>query len=172
MLIQNNNKKVVAVHDLSCMGRVSLNAVIPILTSMGLEVTPLPTALLSCHTQYPEFTFLDLTSEMRKIIANWKAQGFRFNAFYTGYLGSPEQVQVVSELIQDFRRPNDLIVVDPVLGDNGHLYKGMNEEMVGQMRQLIKLADVITPNMTEMFLLLNEPYRNNNFRSTSVMLKR
>lgn len=163
MLIQNNNKKVVAVHDLSCIGRVSLNAVIPILTSMGLEVTPLPTALLSCHTQYPDFTFLDLTTEMRKIIANWKAQGFRFNAFYTGYLGSPEQVQVVSELIQDFRRPNDLIVVDPVLGDNGHLYKGMNEEMVGQMCELIKLADVITPNMTEMFLLLGEPYRNNNF---------
>ena len=163
MLIQNNNKKVVAVHDLSCIGRVSLNAVIPILTSMGLEVTPLPTALLSCHTQYPDFTFLDLTTEMRKIIANWKAQGFCFNAFYTGYLGSPEQVQVVSELIQDFRRPNDLIVVDPVLGDNGHLYKGMNEEMVGQMRELIKLADVITPNMTEMFLLLGEPYRNNNF---------
>ena len=168
MLIQNNNKKVVAVHDLSCMSRVSLNAVIPILTSMGLEVTPLPTALLSCHTQYPEFTFLDLTSEMRKIIANWKAQGFRFNAFYTGYLGSPEQVQVVSELIQDFRRPNDLIVVDPVLGDNGHLYKGMDEEMVGQMRQLIKLADVITPNMTEMFLLLNEPYRNNNFNDNEL----
>lgn len=168
MLIQNNNKKVVAVHDLSCMGRVSLNAVIPILTSMGLEVTPLPTALLSCHTQYPEFTFLDLTSEMRKIIANWKAQGFRFNAFYTGYLGSPEQVQVVSELIQDFRRPNDLIVVDPVLGDNGHLYKGMDEGMVGQMRKLIKLADVITPNMTEMFLLLNEPYRNNNFNDNEL----
>ena len=135
---------------------------------MGLEVTPLPTALLSCHTQYPDFTFLDLTTEMRKIITNWKAQGFRFNAFYTGYLGSPEQVQVVSELIQDFRRPNDLIVVDPVLGDNGHLYKGMDEGMVGQMRKLIKLADVITPNMTEMFLLLNEPYRNNNFNDNEL----
>lgn len=156
MFVQNNNKKIVAVHDLSCIGRVSLNAVIPILTTMGFEVTPLPTALLSCHTQYPEFTFLDLTAEMRKIIANWKVQGFQFNAFYTGYLGSPEQVQVVSELIQDFRRPNDLIVVDPVLGDNGKLYKGMTEEMVGEMRNLIKLADVITPNITEMFLLLGE----------------
>ena len=162
MLIQNNNKKVVAVHDLSCIGRVSLNAVIPILTSMGFEVTPLPTALLSNHTQYPSFTFLDLTSEMRKIIANWKEQGFRFNAFYTGYLGSPEQVQVVSELIHDFRRPTDLTVVDPVLGDNGHLYKGMNPDMVNQMRDLIKLADVITPNMTEMFLLLDKPYRHEN----------
>ena len=156
MLIQNNNKKVVAVHDLSCIGRVSLNAVIPILTSMGIEVVPLPTALLSNHTQYPRYTFFDLTAEMRKIITSWKDQGFKFNAFYTGYLGSPEQVQVVSELIQDFRRPTDLIVVDPVLGDNGKLYKGIGEEMVGQMRELIKLADVITPNMTEMFLLLGE----------------
>ena len=155
MFVQNNNKKIVAVHDLSYIGRVSLNAVIPILTTMGFEVTPLPTALLSCHTQYPEFTFLDLTAEMRKIIANWKSQGFKFNAFYTGYLGSPEQVQVVSELIQDFRRPNDLIVVDPVLGDNGKLYKGMTEEMVGEMRNLIKLADVITPNITELYYLLN-----------------
>ena len=160
MIVQNNNKKVVAVHDLSCVGRVSLNAVIPILTTMGFEVTPLPTALLSCHTQYPEFTFLDLTTEMRKIIANWKAQELKFNAFYTGYLGSPEQVQVVSELIRDFRRPNDLIVVDPVLGDNGKLYKGMSEEMVGEMRNLIKLADVITPNITEMFLLLGESLDN------------
>ena len=155
MLIQNNNKKVVAVHDLSCIGRVSLNAVIPILTSMGIEVVPLPTALLSNHTQYPQYTFFDLTAEMRKIITSWKDQGFKFNAFYTGYLGSPEQVQVVSELIQDFRRPTDLIVVDPVLGDNGKLYKGIGEEMVGQMRSLVKLADVITPNMTELFLLLN-----------------
>ena len=161
MFVQNNNKKIVAVHDLSCIGRVSLNAVIPILTTMGFEVTPLPTALLSCHTQYPEFTFLDLTAEMRKIIANWKSQGFKFNAFYTGYLGSPEQVQVVSELIQDFRRPSDLIVVDPVLGDNGKLYKGMTEEMVGEMRNLIKLADVITPNITEMFLLLGESLEDN-----------
>jgi pyridoxine kinase len=168
MLIQNNNKKVVAVHDLSCVGRVSLNAVIPILTSMGIEVTPLPTALLSCHTQYPEYTFLDLTAEMRKVIANWKSQGFRFNAFYTGYLGSPEQVHVVSELIQDLRRPNDLIVVDPVLGDNGRLYKGMNSEMVDQMRSLVKLADVITPNLTEMFYLLDEPYRNNDFNDNEL----
>lgn len=161
MFVQNNNRKVVAVHDMSCVGRVSLNAVIPILTTMGFEVTPLPTALLSCHTQYPEFTFLDLTAEMRKIIANWKSQGFNFNAFYTGYLGSPEQVQVVSELIQNFRRPNDLIVVDPVLGDNGKLYKGMTEEMVGEMRNLIKLADVITPNITEMLLLLGENLYDN-----------
>ena len=102
MLIQSQNKRVVAVHDLSCMGRVSLMAAVPILSSMGLEVCPLPTALLSCHTQYPEFTFLDLTDEMKRIIANWKSQGFRFNAFYTGYLGSPEQVQVVEDLIRDF----------------------------------------------------------------------
>ncbi len=162
MLIQNQIKRVVAVHDLSCMGRVSLMAVVPILSSMGLEVCPLPTALLSCHTQYPEFTFLDLTDEMKRIVSNWKNQGFSFNAFYTGYLGSPEQVQIVEDLIRDFRRPTDLTVVDPVLGDNGKLYKGMKQEMVDEMRDLIKLADVITPNMTEMFLLLDKPYSHDD----------
>ncbi len=170
MLIQSQIKRVVAVHDLSCMGRVSLMAVVPILSSMGLEVCPLPTALLSCHTQYPEFTFFDLTDEMKRIIANWKNQGFCFNAFYTGYLGSPEQVQVVGDLIRDFRRPTDLTVVDPVLGDNGKLYKGMKAEMVEQMRGLIRLADVITPNMTEMFLLLDRTYRHDNLQDEELKI--
>ena len=93
MIIQNQQKRIVAVHDLSCIGRLSLMAVVPILTNMGLQVCPLPTAVLSCHTQFPDYTFLDLTEEMKRIIANWKKQQLRFHAFYTGYLGSPQQVQ-------------------------------------------------------------------------------
>jgi len=160
MIIKNQQKKVVAVHDLSCMGRVSLMAVVPILTNMGLQVCPLPTALLSCHTQFPEYTFLDLTDEMKRIVANWKRQDLRFHAFYTGYLGSAEQVQVVMEMLHDFKHKDELVVVDPVLGDNGSLYKGMTPAMVEEMRKLVRMADVITPNMTEMFLLLDEPYRD------------
>ena len=158
MIIQNQQKRIVAVHDLSCIGRLSLMAVVPILTNMGLQVCPLPTAVLSCHTQFPDYTFLDLTEEMKRIIANWKKQQLRFHAFYTGYLGSPQQVQVVKDLLHDFRHEDDL-VVDPVLGDNGALYKGMNQQMVEEMRELIKHANVISPNITEMFLLLGEPYR-------------
>ncbi len=159
MIIQNQQKRIVAVHDLSCIGRLSLMAVVPILTNMGLQVCPLPTAVLSCHTQFPDYTFLDLTEEMKRIIANWKKQQLRFHAFYTGYLGSPQQVQVVKDLLHDFRHEDDLVVVDPVLGDNGALYKGMNQQMVEEMRELIKHANVISPNITEMFLLLGEPYR-------------
>ena len=160
MIIQNQQKRIVAVHDLSCIGRLSLMAVVPILTTMGLQVCPLPTALLSCHTQFPEFTFLDLTEEMKRIVENWKQQHLRFHAFYTGYLGSPAQVQVVKDLLRDFKHEEDLVVVDPVLGDNGNLYKGMSTQMVEEMRELIRHANVISPNMTEMFFLLDEPYRS------------
>lgn len=156
MQIQNQSKRVVAVHDLSGVGRVSLMAVIPILSSMGFQVCALPTAVLSTHTQYQSFTFLDLTSEMQRIIDQWKKYDFRFDTFYTGYLGSPQQIRIVEHFISDFRRESDLVVVDPVLGDNGRLYKGFSDEMVVGMRQLIQKADVITPNMTELFLLLGE----------------
>ena len=168
MLIQNQVKKVVAVHDLSCVGHTSLMSVIPILSSMGFEVCPLPTALLSCHTQYPEYSFLDLTDEMRCIIGTWQSLDFHFDAFYTGYLGSPQQVGIVKMLVDTFRRPDSLMVVDPVLGDNGGLYKGMTPVMVSEMRQLVGHADVITPNLTEMFLLLDEPYRNNGLKDSEL----
>lgn len=157
MRIQNQVKKVVAVHDLSGMGRVSLMAVIPILSSMGFQVCPLPTAVLSAHTQYHDYSFLDLTDEMKNIIRKWQQMDVRFDTFYTGYLGSARQVKIVEELITRFRRPNDLVVVDPVLGDNGKLYVGMADEMVGEMRRLIRTADIITPNLTELFLLLDRP---------------
>ena len=157
MRLFNQSKKVAAVHDLSGVGHVSLMAVIPILSSMGIQVCPLPTAVLSTHTQYPEYTFLDLTDEMRRMAECWKHLNFTFDAFYTGYLGSPAQVQIVEDLIEHFKRPDDLVVVDPVLGDNGQLYKGFGEEMILEMRRLIRKADVITPNITEVFLLLDRP---------------
>lgn len=157
-VIKNEAKRVVAVHDISGVGRVSMMAVVPILNSMGVQVCPLPTALLSCHTQFPEYTFLDLTDEMKRIIGKWKQLDFRFDAFYSGYLGSPEQVDIVNDFFNSCRRDDDLVVVDPVLGDNGRMYKGMDQEMPIRMRHLICSADVITPNVTEMFLLLDHPY--------------
>lgn len=113
-MFANKVKKVAAIHDLSGMGRVSLTVVIPILSSMGFQVCPLPTAILSNHTQYPDFTFLDLTDEMPRIIAEWKRLEVEFDAIYTGYLGSPRQIQIVSDFIRDFRRKDSLTVIDPV----------------------------------------------------------
>ena len=158
----NKVKKIAAVHDLSGMGRVSLTVVIPILSSMGFQVCPLPTAVLSNHTQYPGFSFLDLTDEMPKIIAEWKKLEVQFDAIYTGYLGSPRQIQIVSDFIKDFRQPDSLIVADPVLGDNGRLYTNFDMDMVKEMRHLITKADVITPNLTELFYLLDKPYKADN----------
>lgn len=158
----NRVKKVAAVHDLSGVGRVSLTVVIPILSSMGFQVCPLPTAVLSNHTQYPHFSFLDLTDEMSRIIAEWKKLDVEFDAIYTGYLGSPRQIEIVSGFIGDFANDDSLVVVDPVLGDNGKLYTNFNQAMVDEMRHLITKADVITPNMTELFWLLDMPYKEKN----------
>ncbi|MDR0893622.1 MAG: pyridoxamine kinase [Mediterranea sp.] len=158
----NKVKKIAAVHDLSGMGRVSLTVVIPILSTMGFQVCPLPTAVLSNHTQYPSFSFCDLTDEMPRIIAGWRKLGVQFDAIYTGYLGSPRQARIVGGFIDEFRHADSLTVVDPVLGDNSRLYSNFDMEMVAEMRQLIKKADVITPNLTELFYLLDLPYREHN----------
>ena len=130
----NKVKKIAAVHDLSGAGRVSLTVVIPILSSMGFQVCPLPTAVLSSHTQYPHFSFLDLTDEMPRIISEWKQLGVQFDAIYTGYLGSPRQIQIVSGFIDDFRQSDSLVMIDPVLGDNGKLYTNFDEQMILEMR--------------------------------------
>ncbi len=158
----NKTKKVVAIHDLSGVGRVSLSVVIPVLTSMGFNVCSLPTAILSNHTQYPSFSFLDLTNEMKKIILQWKELNMDFDTFYSGYLGSPEQVNIVKEFIAGFKKENGLVVVDPVLGDNGKLYTNFDENIVYAMRELITTADVVTPNLTELFFLLDQPYQIEN----------
>lgn len=162
MVFTNKTKKIVAIHDLSGVGRISLNVVIPILTTMGFQVCPLPTAVLSNHTQYPQFSFLDLTDEMKKIIEYWKKIDVEFDAFYSGYLGSPKQVNIVKDFIFEFRKQDSLVVVDPVLGDNGKLYSNFGLDIVEAMRQMIISADVITPNLTELFYLLDKPYSDNN----------
>lgn len=159
MRFQPNVRRIAAIHDLSGIGRTSLMAVIPILSTMGFNVCPLPTAILSNHSQYPDFSFLDLTEEMPKIIDQWEKLGVNFDAIYTGYMGSPRQIEIVCGFIERFRRDETLVVVDPVLGDNGHLYSKMTQEMVEEMRRLACRADVLTPNLTEAFALLDRPYK-------------
>lgn len=159
MRFQPNVRRIAAIHDLSGIGRTSLMAVIPILSTMGFNVCPLPTAILSNHSQYPDFSFLDLTEEMPRIIDQWEKLGVTFDAIYTGYMGSPRQIEIVCGFIERFRTADTLVVVDPVLGDNGHLYSKMTQEMVEEMRRLACRADVLTPNLTEAFALLNRPYK-------------
>ena len=159
MRFQPNVRRIAAIHDLSGIGRTSLMAVIPILSTMGFNVCPLPTAILSNHSQYPDFSFLDLTEEMPRIIDQWEKLGVTFDAIYTGYMGSPRQIEIVCGFIERFRTADTLVVVDPVLGDNGHLYSKLTQEMVEEMRRLACRADVLTPNLTEAFALLDCPYK-------------
>lgn len=159
MRFQPNVRRIAAIHDLSGIGRTSLMAVIPILSTLGFNVCPLPTAILSNHSQYPDFSFLDLTEEMPRIIDQWEKLGVTFDAIYTGYMGSPRQIEIVCGFIERFRTADTLVVVDPVLGDNGHLYSKMTQEMVEEMRRLACRADVLTPNLTEAFALLDRPYK-------------
>ncbi|MBW1866565.1 MAG: pyridoxamine kinase [Deltaproteobacteria bacterium] len=157
--MQNPVPKVAAIHDLSGFGRASLTVIIPVLSTMGVQACPLPTAVLSTHTGgFKNYHFVDMTEEMIRMIDHWKALDIAFDAIYSGFLGSPRQVNIVIDFIKSFARPEQLVVVDPVIGDNGKPYKTMGSEMIRQMRLLVSKADIITPNFTEAAFLLDEPY--------------
>lgn len=160
--MNNIIKKVAAIHDLCGYGRASLTTIIPILSTMKVQVCPVPTAILSTHTGgFNDFSFMDLSDYMEKHIAHWKKLNLKFDCIYSGFLGSPKQVKIVEDFIDYFGKDSDIIVVDPVMGDDGKLYGTMNNEMVIQMRNLIKKADIITPNFTEVLYLLGEEYKDN-----------
>jgi len=155
----NPVKKVAAIHDLSGFGRASLTAIIPVLSTMGVQVCPVPTAVLSTHTGgFENFTLVDLTDSMSDYINHWKEIELSFDCIYSGFLASVRQIEIVSNAIDIFSNEDNFVVVDPVMGDDGVLYQTMDDEMVDSMRELIKKADIITPNFTEACYLLNEEY--------------
>lgn len=160
--MHNPVPRVAAIHDLSGFGRASLTVIIPILSTMGVQTCPLPTAVLSSHTGgFNDYHFVDMTEDMVKIIDHWKALDIAFDAIYSGFLGSPRQVDIVMDFINTFARPDQFVVVDPVMGDDGKPYKTMGTEMIRQMQSLVSHADIITPNFTEAAFLLDEPYTDN-----------
>ncbi len=157
--MHNPVPRVAAIHDLSGFGRASLTVIIPILSTMGVQACPLPTAVLSSHTGgFNDYHFVDMTEDMVKIIDHWKTLDIAFDGIYSGFLGSPRQVDIVMEFINTFARPEQLVVVDPVMGDDGKPYRTMGPEMIRQMQSLVSHADIITPNFTEAAFLLGEPY--------------
>lgn len=155
-------KKVAAIHDLSGYGRASLTTIIPILSNMKVQVCPVPTAILSTHTGgFEGYSFIDLTDYMQEHINHWKKLNLEFDCIYSGFLGSPKQIEIVADFIDFFGKKAKFTVVDPVMGDNGKLYSTMGNEMVVGMRKLIKNADIITPNFTEVIYLLGKEYKEN-----------
>lgn len=151
-------KRVLTVQDISCVGKCSLTAAIPVISAMGIEVCPLPTAILSNHTAFSSFSFLDLTDKIPEILNEWKKQGFHFDAIYTGYLGSIKQIDLVHKILDEFAQNDTLVVIDPCMADNGKLYTGFSKDFVQQMAKLCGRANVILPNMTEACFLVNQDY--------------
>ena len=152
-------KRVLAIHDISCFGKCSLTVALPIISSTGLECTVMPTAVLSTHTGgFKGFTYRDLTDDLLPILEHWKTLNIGFDSIYTGFLGSFEQIDIVSTIFKELKKKDTLIVVDPVMADNGELYSIFSKDFPKGMRRLCEQADVIIPNMTEAALLLGEEY--------------
>ena len=152
-------KRVCAIHDLSGFGRASLTVAIPILATMGIQVCPLPTAVLSSQTSGMQgFSFCDLTDEMPKFVEHWASLKLSFDCVYSGFLGNPSQIETAVTTITELLSPSGFAFVDPVLGDNGKLDPTQTKEMVAAMRRLVMHAHSIAPNLTEAAFLLDHPY--------------
>lgn len=158
MPMSNRSLRVAAIHDLSGFGRSSLTVVMPLFAKMGIQVAPLPTALLSTHGAYPGGTFLDLTDQMIPIMDHWEKLGAQFDAIYPGFLGSGEQIDHVIDFIGRFSGNNPLVIVDPVMGDEGKVYSIIDKSIISKMGDLVKHAQIITPNTTEAAVLLGKEY--------------
>lgn len=151
-------KRILTIQDVSCLGKCSLTVALPIISACGVEATILPTAVLSTHTMFKGFTFNDLTQDLRPITEHWKQNGLGFDAIYTGYLGSKEQINIVSDIFDDFKTNDNFILIDPVMGDNGKLYPAFTTEFASDMAKLCGKADIIVPNLTEASFMLDIPY--------------
>ena len=152
-------KRVAAIHDISGFGKCSLTVALPIISAAGIEVSAIPTAVLSTHTGGIEgFTYRDLTEDMAPFAKHWKSLNLHFNAIYSGFLGSFEQIDIVSNIFDMLKTYDTLIMVDPCMADNGKLYSIYNESMVSGMVKLCRKANIIVPNLTEAAFMLNKPF--------------
>lgn len=158
-----NEKKILTIQDISCVGQCSLTVALPVISAMGIETAILPSAILSTHTGgFTGYTFHDLTEDIPAIKEHWKKENIRFDAFYTGYVGSVKQLEYISDIMDELRKPDSKIIVDPVMGDKGKLYPGFEPSFAKEMAKLCKKADVIVPNLTEAAFMLDEEYIESN----------
>lgn len=152
-------KRVVSIQDISCLGRCSLTVALPVISAMGVECAIVPTAVLSTHTAFPDFTSKDLTDQLEPIARHWRSQGVTFDAVSTGYIASAAQVRQVLAFVDAVRGPDTLFIADPAMADHGRLYAGFDAEFPHAMARVVAHADVALPNLTEACLLTDTPYR-------------
>ena len=154
----NLQKKIAVINDFSGFGRCSIAVALPIISAMRIQCCPLPTSIFSNHTGFESFFFEDYTSRMQPYIEEWKKLGLQFSGISTGFLGSKEQIQIVLQFFKDFGTEDNVIVVDPVMGDYGKTYSTYTPEMCEEMKKLVFYADILTPNLTEACILTDTPY--------------
>ena len=152
-------KRVLTVQDISCLGKCSLTIALPVISAMGSETVILPTAVLSTHTMFSNFTCKDLSDQIGPITEHWKSEGITFDAIYTGYLGTVDQIDQMKQLLRVFRGRDTVVFVDPVMADNGKLYAAFDMDYVRKNAELCAEADIIVPNITEASLMTGMEYR-------------
>ncbi|MCQ4022033.1 MULTISPECIES: pyridoxamine kinase [unclassified Ruminococcus] len=157
-MYKGKQKKLAVINDFSGFGRCSLTVSLPIVSSFGIQCCCLPTAIFSNHTAYESYFFDDYTDKMQEFTKNWELLELGFDGIYSGFLGSAKQVDIVINFISRFKGENTRLIVDPVMGDNGVLYSTCTDEMRKELKKLAALADIVTPNLTELCFLTDTPY--------------
>lgn len=151
-------KRIAVIGDISGFGRCSLTASIPVISSLGIECCPFPTAVLSAQTGYSSYHFIDLTSEFTAYENEWEKLGYRFDGILTGYIASPKQADLIASFIKKFKSENTVLLVDPVMADDGEIYGTYSNELCGKVTEIAEKADIITPNLTELCILTGADY--------------
>ena len=155
----NNQKKIAVINDFSGFGRCSIAVALPIISTLKIQCCPLPTSIFSNHTGFDSFFFDDYTDKMSLYINEWKKLGLQFDGITSGFLGSKKQIEIVTQFFKDFKTKENIIIVDPVMGDYGKIYATYTKEMCEEMKKLVQYADIITPNITELCILTDTPYQ-------------
>lgn len=160
----DRQKRAAVIQDMSGFGRCSLTVALPLLSAKGICACPLPTAILSNHTGYPDFYFYDLTGQMPAYMEEWRKMALSFDGIYIGFLGSEEQIELVESFIRTFKREETVVILDPVMGDHGEMYATYTRSMCEKIRRLAALADILTPNVTEACILTGRRYRRDGWK--------
>lgn len=164
----NRQKKIAVINDFTGFGRCSIAVSLPIISHLKIQCCPLPTAIFSNHTEYDSFYQEDFTHGMERYMGEWRKLGLTFSGIATGYLNSAEQIRIVKDFITEWKGADTQIVIDPVMGDHGDIYPVYEGELCWRMKELVALADIVTPNVTEACLLTNTPYRE-KFRKSELI---
>jgi pyridoxine kinase len=154
----NNQKKIALINDFTGFGKCSITVSLPIISALKIQCCPIPTSIFSNHTAYEEYFFDDYTDKMQSYIDKWKTLDLEFEGISTGFLGDVRQIEIVEKFINDFKTDKTIIIVDPVMGDYGVKYATYTNELCRRMKELVKYAHIVTPNLTEACILADEDY--------------